>query len=153
MEFTEEMKTCIENAVLCWVATSDKSGQPNVSPKEVFTSNLNQIVIAHIASPKSARNIETNPQVMVSVVDVFAQHGWQFSGEARLVWAESEEFRELSKPLVEITKGEYPMKAVMEVSVQKSHRIVAPSSWLFPDLPTERVRNQVLARYGVRDLK
>jgi predicted pyridoxine 5'-phosphate oxidase superfamily flavin-nucleotide-binding protein len=152
MKFTEEMKTCIENSVLCWVATADKSGNPNVSPKEVFTSNLNQILIAHIASPKSARNIQANPQVMVSVVDVLAQYGWQFSGKARLVWAESAEFIELSKPLVEMTKGEYPLKAVMEVSVKKSHRIVAPSSWLFPDLPMERVRKQVLSRYGVQDL-
>ena len=151
MELTLEMKTCLDQSVLCWVATSDSDGRPNVSPKEVFTSDGDRILIAHIASPKTVRNIEVNPQVMVSVVDVFAQHGWQFSGEASLSWADSSEFAELVKPLDVITQGLYPIKAVIVVAVRDAKRIVAPSSWLFPDRPPDVERQQVLLRYGVRD--
>ncbi len=151
MEPTLEMKTCLDQSVLCWVATADSDGRPNVSPKEVFTSDGERILIAHIASPKTVRNIRINSQVMVSVVDVFAQHGWQFSGEASLTWADSSEFAELVKPLDVITQGLYPIKAVMVVAVRDAQRIVAPSSWLFPDQPHDVVRQQVLLRYGVRD--
>ena len=187
MELTLEMKTCLDQSVLCWVATSDSDGRPNVSPKEVFTSDGDRILIAHIASPRTVRNIEVNPQVMVSVVDVFAQHGWQFSGQAHiaspktvhnlsvnpqamvsvvdvfdqvgwqfsgtasLVWANSSEFADLVRPLDAITQGLYPIKAVMVVVVREGRGIVAPSSWLFPDQPSDIVRRQVLSRYGVRD--
>ena len=151
VELTLEMKTCLDQSVLCWVATSDSDGRPNVSPKEVFTSDGDRILIAHIASPKTVRNIEVNPQVMVSVVDVFAQHGWQFSGQASLTWADTSEFAELVKLLDVITQGLYPIKAVMVVAVRDAQRIVAPSSWLFPDRPQDVVRQQVLFRYGVRD--
>jgi hypothetical protein len=44
------------------------------------------------------------------------------------------------------------MKAVLVVDVQEAKRIVAPSSWLFPDKPTDLVRKQVLSRYGVEEL-
>jgi hypothetical protein len=89
---------------------------------------------------------------MVSVVDVFAQQGWQFAGEASLVWADSSEFDEVASPLNAITHGLYPMKAVLVVDVQEAKRIVAPSSWLFPDKPADLVRKQVLSRYGVEEL-
>ena len=145
------MKTCLDQSVLCWVATADSDGRPNVSPKEVFTSDGDRIFIAHIASPKTVRNIEVNPQVMVSVVDIFAQHGWQFSGQASLTWADTSEFAELVKPLDVITQGLYPIKAVIVVAVRDAKRIVAPSSWLFPDRPPDVERQQVLLRYGVRD--
>jgi hypothetical protein len=55
-------------------------------------------------------------------------------------------------PLEVITQGQYPIKAVMVVAVREAQRIVAPSSWLFPDRPQGLVRQQVLSRYGVRDL-
>ncbi len=151
MKLTPEMHAAIDDAVLCWVATASPEGVPNVSPKEVFASSKDSILIAHIASPKTVRNIASNPKVMVSLVDVFEQVGWQFSGKARLLWPSSSEFPHLARPLQELTEGLYPIKAVLHISVSKAKRIVAPSSWLFPDQSKEIVRGKVLARYGVKD--
>jgi len=45
-------------SVLCWLATVDAQGQPHVSPKEVFAVFDEQhLVIAHIASPTSVKNV------------------------------------------------------------------------------------------------
>ena len=45
-------------SVLCWLATVDSDGQPNVSPKEVWAIVDDwHVVVAHIASPMSVRNI------------------------------------------------------------------------------------------------
>lgn len=151
MELAAEMRACLDEAVLCWVATADVDGQPNVSPKEVFAALGDAIYVAHIASPKTIRNIEVNPRVMVSVVDVFAQRGWQFTGQATLVWPESAAFSAMVEPLEAMTQGLYPIKAVIVVAVTKAEMIVAPSSWLFPDEPESTVRQRVLDRYGVRD--
>ena len=50
--------------VLCWLATVDALGQPNVSPKEVFAViDEEHLVIAHIASPTSVKNVLQNPKV------------------------------------------------------------------------------------------
>ncbi|WP_245949339.1 pyridoxamine 5'-phosphate oxidase family protein [Lutibacter citreus] len=55
---TAEIKRSIDKSVLCWLATSFEN-QPNISPKEVFTTcGENSIIIANIASPKSALNIK-----------------------------------------------------------------------------------------------
>ena len=33
--FTDEIHECAKRSVLCWLATSDADGMPNVSPKGV----------------------------------------------------------------------------------------------------------------------
>jgi len=49
----------LQRSVLCWLATVDAHGQPNVSPKEVFAAfDEKHLVIAHIASPLSVKNIQ-----------------------------------------------------------------------------------------------
>ena len=75
------MKTCLDQSVLCWVAMADSDGRPHVSPQELFTSEGDRNLIAHIATPKAVRQSEENPQVMVSVVDVFALYGWPIPGQ------------------------------------------------------------------------
>jgi len=46
---------------MCWLATVDRHGQPNVSPKEIFAAfDSEHLVIANIASPSSVRNFEVN---------------------------------------------------------------------------------------------
>jgi hypothetical protein len=61
---TEEITDCAGRATLCWLATVDATGQPNVSPKEVFAVfDAQHLVIAHIASPTSVRNIQVNDRV------------------------------------------------------------------------------------------
>lgn len=68
-----ELQTSAQTCILCWLATVDADGQPNVSPKEIFTVfDSEHLVIANIALA-SVRNIAVNPRVCVSFVDVFVQ--------------------------------------------------------------------------------
>jgi predicted pyridoxine 5'-phosphate oxidase superfamily flavin-nucleotide-binding protein len=63
---TDAVREAARRSVLCWLATVDAEGQPNVSPKEVWAIADDQhVVVAHIASPISARNIAQLPQVCV----------------------------------------------------------------------------------------
>lgn len=151
MELTDEMRATIDAGVLAWLATVDLDGQPNVSPKEVFAAHGDDLVIAHIASPRSVRNIRTNPRVAVAVIDVFDQAGWKFVGRATVLEPGDAGYEDVVAPLLAITAGQFPIKAVIWVEPTHADRIVAPSSWLFPDRPVEQVRAGVLARYGVRE--
>jgi len=75
MDISERLRTAIETSVLCWLATVDADGQPNVSPKEIFCMGAgpNEVLVAEIASPVSKRNLSKNPKVCISAVDIFAQ--------------------------------------------------------------------------------
>ena len=60
----------INDSVLCWLATANENGEPNVSPKEMFIADgTERILIANIASPNSVRNIDANPSVFLNRKD------------------------------------------------------------------------------------
>lgn len=130
-----------ENAsrsVLCWLATVDANGQPNVSPKEVWAvADDEHVVVAHIASPISARNIAHNPQVCLSFVDVFVQKGFKLVGTAREVRADNAEFATWAKPLLAMVGERFTIHSVLVVHVKSVASILAPSYRFYPNETTE----------------
>ncbi len=143
-----------ENArrsVLCWLATVDANGQPNVSPKEVWAIVDEQhVVVAHIASPISARNIAHNPQVCLSFVDVFVQKGFKLGGTAREVRADNAEFATWAKPLLAMVGERFTIHSVLVVHVKSVVSILAPSYRFYPDDTTEASQvASALRRYGM----
>ena len=125
-------------SVLCWLATVDAEGQPNVSPKEVWAvADEQHVVVAHIASPISARNIAQHPQVCLSFVDVFVQKGFKLVGTAREVRAADAEFATWAKPLLAMVGQRFTIQSVLLVHVKSVAAIVAPSYRFYPDDTTE----------------
>lgn len=50
--FNDDIRKRVQRSVLCWLATVDAQGQPNVSPKEVFALvGDNRLLIAPIVAP------------------------------------------------------------------------------------------------------
>lgn len=144
----------LEDWVLCWLATVDEQGQPNVSPKEVFAVLDEQhLVIAHIASPQSVRNIQHNPKVCISMIDVFVQKGWKLQGHAQYVGASDAAFQTYAQPLKALAGEKFKIQGVMLVSVEKAQRILALSYRFYPDSTTEasQIASAMMA-YGVRSV-
>lgn len=141
----------IRNSVLCWLASVDDTGQPNVSPKELFTDHGDDaLVIADIASPVSVRNIGAQPLVCVSFVDVFRQRGFKIAGRARLVTREEPDFSDVSARLLEMAGPDFHIRRVIHVSITRIARIWAPSYALFPERSVDEQRRRGMATYGVR---
>lgn len=141
----------MHTSVLCWLATCDAQGQPNVSPKEVFGAvDAHHLVVAHIASPRSVRNLADNPRVCVSFIDVFTQKGFKVLGEATVVRPNDTGFASLEAVLLPKTQGKFPIHAAILVRATGVEAIVAPSYRLFPDSTTEasQVAN-AMRTYGV----
>ena len=135
---TEPICKTARRSVLCWLATVDAEGQPNVSPKEVWTIADDQhVVVAHIASPISARNIAQHPQVCLSFVDVFVQKGFKLIGTAREVRANDAEFTDWAAPLLAMVGQRFTIQSVLVVHVKSVSAIVAPSYRFYPDDTTE----------------
>jgi predicted pyridoxine 5'-phosphate oxidase superfamily flavin-nucleotide-binding protein len=148
---TDDVRRAAERSVLCWLATVDEAGQPNVSPKEVFAvADGEHLVIANIASPGSAANIAAESRVCVSCVDVFVQKGFKVVGVATDVPPTDAAFERWVAPLRELAGERYPIRSVFVVRVTDVEAIVAPSYWLFPDETTEASQERAaLRRYGV----
>ncbi len=142
-----------ERSVLCWLATADKDGAPSVSPKEIFTvRSVDELLIANIASPRSVKNIAERSDVCVAAIDVFEQRGFQVFGSARVVRNGGADFESLAAPLSEIAGPQFPITSVIHVRVESVSQIVAPSTWLNPEVSAEDRRKATLDAYGVRDI-
>jgi len=146
----EAVRRSIDASVLCWLATADADGSPNVSPKEIFAAHDDQrLVIANIASPGSVRNLRVNDRVCVSLVEVFVQKGFKVRGRARLVAASEPGFAELAAPLAHMTQGRYPIHHVIVVEAEAVESIRAPSYQLDPSTTETDQIAAAMAAYGV----
>lgn len=149
---SSEVQNSAAHSVLCWLATVDENGQPNVSPKEIFVAfDTEHLVIANIASPTSVRNIEGNPLVCVSFIDIFVQKGFKVTGTARNVHRQDTEFSRWAAPLVAKAGPRFPIHSVMVVRATAIDPILAPSYRLYSTETTEQsqVASAMLA-YGVQ---
>ena len=130
MDISERLRTAIETSVLCWLATVDADGQPNVSPKEIFCMGAgpNEVLVAEIASPVSKRNLSKNPKVCISVVDIFAQKGIKAYGTAALVTPAEPNFAAIVQPLTRMAGPEFNIRAVIRVAVAGSRQFLLPAT-------------------------
>lgn len=115
---------------LCFVATVDEDGSPNVSPKgTVRVWDADRLVFANVASPRTVANIERDDRVHVNVVDHFARRGWRFVGRARVTD---------DPAVVEALRAEYPgepypFEEAVLVHVEEATELVSPSYALGKD--------------------
>lgn len=150
---TDEVKKYIDKSVLCWLATSNKQNEPNVSPKEIFTYKDDlTLLIANVASPNSIDNIKENPNVCVSFVDVFVQKGYKLKGTAILINKDDSDFKEKVKPLTDLFTDQFPIKSVIEIEVTKVDTIKAPSYFIYPDRTEQFQVESAMRTYKVKPI-
>ena len=147
-----QVKEFATRSVLCWLATVDESGQPNVSPKEIFVVfDSEHLVIANIASPASAHNIGTNSRVCVGFIDVFVQKGFKVTGVARNVKNRDPDFSAWSQPLQRMAGPRFPIHSVFVIQVTAVEPILAPSYRLHPIETSEESQiASAMQAYGVQ---
>ncbi|MFZ0930266.1 MAG: pyridoxamine 5'-phosphate oxidase family protein [Syntrophobacteraceae bacterium] len=81
----KEVQEFVKNK-MAWVATASPDGVPNTTPKgTVQIIDDEHIVFADLFSLKTRDNLQKNPKVAVTVVDLEKHKGYQFKGSAQLV--------------------------------------------------------------------
>jgi len=135
---TNKVRELAQRSVICWLATSDSDGQPNVSPKEIYVIfNEDTILIANIASAKSTSNIRKNKKVCVSFIDIFVQKGFKIIGEAIEITSAAKDYSKWVAPLHAMAGDRYPIHSVLVVKVNAIEEILAPSYILYPSETSE----------------
>ncbi len=140
----------MDASVLCWLATVSTKNIPNVSPKEIFTYyQTDKIIIANIASPQSARNIQENDNVSVSFIDILVQKGFQIKGKAEVIDSSHPDFYEIEHSLTRMTEGKFPFKTVFKITAENVRPIIAPRYQFYP-VTTEHEQTEIAKRaYGI----
>ena len=147
---TDDIRDYTTRSVLCWLATTSGDG-PSVSPKEIFACfGDDRIVIANIASPHSVKNIQADPRVCVSFVDVFSQKGWQLYGDAVLLRAGDDGFEDRKAILQGMAGDAFRVATLWDVTVTKAKEIIAPSYRFNPDVKEADMRESAMRTYGVK---
>ncbi len=151
---TDEVAESIGQSVLCWLATVSSDGVPNVSPKEAFLHDgEGSILIANIASPVTARNIEQNEKACLSFVNVFVQKGFKVVGTAIVLKPDDDGYDGRLAKLTAMIGATFPVISIIEITPNSIAEIVAPSYRLFPDSgPEDRIR-EALAAYRVEEYR
>ena len=149
---TPDVPQAASRSVLCWLATVDTHGQPNVSPKEIFAVfDAQHLVVANIASPTSVRNLQHSPKVCLSFIDIFVQKGCKVTGHARYVARAHADFAHWAQPLLPLAGPRFPLHGVIVVQALTVEPIVAPSYRLYPEDTTEASQiASALKTYGVQ---
>ena len=150
---TTIVQNYLDRSVLCWLATVDANNCPNVSPKELFRSvDEETLVIAHIASPQSVKNIQQNSHVCVSFVDVFVQKGYKLTGEASIVAAPEEAYHRYLNLFQKEYGTAFPMAAFIVIKVTSIAPIIAPSYAFYPETEEQEQVKNALEAYNVKML-
>lgn len=152
MLLSPKIKASITSSVLCWLATADQDGQPNVSPKEIFTfRGDDQLIIANIASPQTVKNIRQQPLVAVSFIDILVQKGYQLKGKAQILGKEDAAFAKLAAPLEKMTGGKFPFATLTLITIEQVKPIIAPRYLLYPETTEEAQVRAAKKQYGMEE--
>jgi predicted pyridoxine 5'-phosphate oxidase superfamily flavin-nucleotide-binding protein len=123
---TDDMRRLIEEQRLCYVATVDAEGAPNLSAKGTLVVwAANMLAFADIRSPRTVANLRLNPRVEVNVVDPIARKGYRFKGTAE-VHADGPVF-ERGQRLYRERGLVNPIRAIVIISVTRALPMISPA--------------------------
>lgn len=125
---SEDMKSIIATYPLGFVASVNKDGTPNLSPKGTFVAlNDRQLVFGHIRSPGTIGNIAERPTIEINFLDVLARKAVRVRGRARMFTKSAAEFAPLFAAL-SVWKGYTDiMKGAVRVDIDKAELILSPA--------------------------
>jgi predicted pyridoxine 5'-phosphate oxidase superfamily flavin-nucleotide-binding protein len=144
---TEDMKSIIANYPLGFVASVNKDGTPNLSPKGTFVIlNDRQLVFGHIRSPGTVGNIADRPTIEINFLDVLARKAVRVRGQARVFTKSAVEFEPLFTALSGWKGYTDMMKGVVRVDIEKAALILSPAYDLGNTEP--QLREQYKAKFA-----
>ncbi|MFC2020791.1 pyridoxamine 5'-phosphate oxidase family protein [Chloroflexota bacterium] len=85
-KLSEEAKKIIDEVHPGFIATTDKDGKPNVSPKGSFrVLDDEHVAFNDVSSPRTIANLKDNPQLSAIVFDPATRKGCRIWGTAEIL--------------------------------------------------------------------
>ena len=124
-EISESLKQFLDGQKLGYVATVSSDGTPNLSPKgTIIAWGKTTIAFADIRSPNTMKNLESNPNLEINVVDPLLRKGFRFKGTASII-KDGQTYEEILNHYRE--RGvKSPIGAIVLVNVTEISEVTSP---------------------------
>ncbi len=148
---TDDMRDIVKATRLCFVATVDDDGTPNLSPKSsLMVYDDDHLVFANIASPNTIRNLRREPAIEINAIDIFMRRGYRFKGTAELMPPGTPEYDFVAEPFWADNGKQFPVHEIVKVHVARAVPVLSPAYTYIDEITEDVLREAYLAKYGVR---
>lgn len=115
-KLNQDLMDAITQIQPAMVATSNRAGEPNVSPKgSLRILDDNHLAFADLRSPQTIRNLRENPNLQIIGFDPVSRKGWRVWGVAEEILAAGDLYDRFSAPYA----GRGKVNHVVKVLVKK----------------------------------
>ncbi|MEQ8472445.1 MAG: pyridoxamine 5'-phosphate oxidase family protein [Marinoscillum sp.] len=138
----------IKKTKLCFVATVNSDGSPNLSPKaslEVWDQN--HVVFAHIDSFKTIENLASRPKTVLNIVDFLKRKGIRLDGEATTCYPGSPEYDFIAQPIWQNHGRQYPVHCAVKIKVHSMSPLLSPAYRYGADTTEKNLAEHFLTYY------
>jgi uncharacterized protein len=121
-----DVRRVVDEQRLCFVATVNADGTPNLSPKgSIRVWDEQRLLFGDFRSPATIGNLEARPAVEINVVDPISRKGYRFRGTARVL--RSGEERERAAAFLEEAGVPDGFGPVVVVDVALVSAVISPA--------------------------
>ena len=136
------MKRVVREYRLGFYATVCPDGTPNLSPKgTTFVYDDDHLAFVDLGSPGTLSNLERNPSIEISMVDLFMRKGYRFKGTATIVTA-GPEFDNILNSYTGSSVQQLINKVKSAVLVKIERALPLASPAYLPGVTEEAMRSQ-----------
>ncbi len=129
VKITYEIGKFVETQKISYLATTNKKGHPNVSPKGPLRIADNKtLAFADLFSKKTNDNLKENPWIAVSVVDAGKKEGFQFRGKAEVL-TDGPLFEQIVKEISKPHTKRPMVQSMVKIRVKEIHDLAPPGEY------------------------
>lgn len=144
------MKLIVAQSMLCFVATVNEDGTPNLSPKSSLrVYDDNHLLFANMASPNTINNLDRNPSTEINCVDVFSRRGYRFKGTASIHSGKDPIFLALKSDVAVEHGDSIPVYNGCLVKILSATPLLSPAYTFVEGVTEEKLRAAYFEKYRV----
>ena len=146
-----DMKTLVSGTMLCFAATVNEDGTPNLSPKSSLrVYDDNHLIFANMASPGTVDNLRRNPAIELNCVDIYSRRGYRFTGRAAIYSGDDPLYLDLKRDVAAEHGDTIPVHDAVLVEVTDVKPAISPAYTFIEGVTEEVLRTAYLGKYGVQ---
>ena len=150
----EDMKRVVAETMLCFVATTNEDGSPNLSPKSSLRVHDDaHLMFANMASPGTVRNLRRDPRIEINCVDIFGRRGYRFVGQATVYSGDDPLYVALRSDVAAEHGDAIPVFDAVLIEVQDVKPVISPAYTFIEGVTEDALRTAYLGKYGVQPVE
>jgi predicted pyridoxine 5'-phosphate oxidase superfamily flavin-nucleotide-binding protein len=146
----DDMRQMVAGTILCFVATVNEDGSPNLSPKSSLrVHDDTHLMFANMASPGTVRNLRRDPRVELNCVDIFSRRGYRFVGQATVHSGDDPLYLALKTDVAAEHGAAIPVYDAVLVEILSATAVISPAYTFIDGVTEDVLRTAYLGKYSV----